>query len=645
MTALRILHVEDSPTDAKLIARTLHYAGLVAEITRVDEEAAMREALAGGEWDAILCDWSMPRFGALPALAVAKELRLDLPFIIISGTIGEEVAVDAMRAGAHDYVLKDRLSRLPPALERELRDHQTRVVARRSEAARLALEARFGRLTESGIIGVSVGNDAGVMVEANDAFLALIGYTRDDLVAQRIRWQDLSAPEFRELTHHAAAEVRTRGVAQPHEKDYIRKDGTRVSVLVGLAALDETHSIAFIVDTTARKRAEEALRRSEEQLRQAQKMEAVGRLAGGVAHDFNNILSVILSYGEIVFDTMPATDPARADIEEIVKAGRRAADLTRQLLMFSRQEVAEPRVIDVNELLAKMDRMLRRILGEDVDLASSPARSLGRISADPSHIEQVVMNLVVNARDAMPTGGKITIETADVDLDEDYARTHLGIAPGRYVMLAVSDTGIGMDRATQVRIFEPFFTTKDKSKGTGLGLSTVFGIVQQCHGSIWVYSEVGVGSTFKVYLPRVDAMLATDIAEHTPAALTGTETILLAEDDPQIRTVACLILRQLGYRVIDAANADEAVRASAELTDEIHLLVTDVVMPQMSGPELAKRLLRDRPRMRVLCMSGYTDDALVRHGAVDSGMAYLQKPITPDRLARKVRAVLDATTP
>ena len=370
-------------------------------------------------------------------------------------------------------------------------------------------------------------------------------------------------------------------------------------------------------------------------------MEAVGRLAGGVAHDFNNVLSVILSYGQMLAERFPPGDPSREEAEEICKAGQRAAGLTRQLLTFSRQEIVEAKVFVLNEVLASMDKLLQRILGEDVDLVSLHGAQLGRIRADPTNIEQVIMNLVVNSRDAMPTGGKLTIETRNVVLDEVHAGEHLDVEPGHYVMLAVSDTGSGMDQETQRHIFDPFFTTKERGKGTGLGLSMVFGIVKQCRGSIWVYSELGHGTTFKLYFPREDSEADVPMLEPDAPKRGGSETILLVEDETQIRSVARTILANLGYRVIEAGNAAEALRQSELFAGTIDLLLTDVVMPQMSGPELAKRLVRDRPETRVLCMSGYTDDALVRHGAIDSGIAYLQKPITPDKLARKVRAVLD----
>jgi len=456
-----------------------------------------------------------------------------------------------------------------------------------------------------------------------------------------MHWPQMTPPEWRAEDDAAVEQLKERGVSEPREKEMLRKDGSRVSVLCGAAMLDYPRCISFLADLTELRRAERALHESELQLRQAQKMEAIGQLAGGIAHDFNNVLSVILGCSELILGGLKPNDPLCMDIEEIRTAGRHAADLTRQLLMFSRQQVIEPKVLDLNGLLTGMDKMLHRILGEDVDLVSVPAPGLGRVRADPGSIEQVVMNLAVNARDAMPTGGRLTMETANVELDEAYAATHHEAKPGSYVMLAVSDTGTGMDKATQTRIFEPFFTTKVKGKGTGLGLSTVFGIVQQSEGNIWVYSEPGKGTTFKVYLPRVDADVEDDKRNGLPESRRGSETILLVEDEDQVRTVARGILCKHGYRVIEARNGGEALLACEKQAGAIHLLVTDVVMPQMSGPELAKRLTSLRPEMKVLYMSGYTDDAALRHGVVESGIAYLQKPLTVENLTRKVREVLD----
>jgi signal transduction histidine kinase/CheY-like chemotaxis protein len=438
------------------------------------------------------------------------------------------------------------------------------------------------------------------------------------------------------------AALATSGTAGPFEKEYLRKDGSLVPLLVGVATLGGGRTLSVVADLTERRRAEQAHRVLEDQFRQAQKMEAVGRLAGGVAHDFNNLLSVVLTYSELSIADLKPGDPLRADIEEIHRAGLRAADLTRQLLAFSRQQVIEPKVLDLNEVLVGMDKMLRRLLGEDVELVTIPSESLGRVRADPGSIEQVVMNLVVNARDAMPTGGKLTMETANVTLDEAFAASHLGAKPGAHVVLAVSDTGTGMDKATLGRIFEPFFTTKEKGKGTGLGLSTVFGIVQRSDGIVWVYSEPGKGTTFKVYLPRVNAVEDDVRKQPAPATLRGSESILLVEDDDAVRDVARGILRRHGYTVIEAPSPGEALLLCESHTGPIDLLLSDVVMPRMSGPELARRLVALRPAMKVLCMSGYTDDAAVRHGVVEADLAYLQKPLTVETLTRKVREVLDS---
>jgi two-component system, cell cycle sensor histidine kinase and response regulator CckA len=378
-------------------------------------------------------------------------------------------------------------------------------------------------------------------------------------------------------------------------------------------------------------------------LRQSQKMEAVGKLAGGVAHDFNNLLTAITGQSEMCLRSLSPEDPVYRKIAQIKKSGERAAALTRQLLAFSRKQILQPEIIDLNNTVAEMSKMLQRLIGEDIDLMLALSANVGKIKADPNQIEQVLMNLSVNARDAMPGGGKLTIETSNIYLTEQFAGGYLNVPSGKYVMLAVSDTGEGMTAETKARIFEPFFTTKEVGKGTGLGLSTVYGIVKQSEGSIWVYSELNRGTTFKIYLPHVTGSveLAQDKNQHNELCK-GVGTVLLVEDEEVVREMASEILQESGYDVIEASDGREALDLSEQFPGEIRLMLTDVVMPGMSGRQLAEKIALTRPGMKVLYMSGYTDDAIVHHGVLEEGTAFIGKPFSPEALAKKVNEVLTA---
>ena len=461
---------------------------------------------------------------------------------------------------------------------------------------------------------------------ANAAAEALFGAAAGDLVG--VARETLLAVDV------AALAAANGGATAGHAK----RAGVERRVLVTagwVVVRGERLVVAIVRDTSEREKLEA-------RLLETQKLEALGGLAGGVAHDFNNMLSVILSYGALVLEALPPGHQAREDVEMIQAAGVRASELTAQLLAFGRRQVLRPRPTSLNDVLGQVEKMITRSIGDDVVLKIQPDPTLGAALLDARQVEQVVMNLVLNARDAMPSGGRLLIETSNVELDADYAADHLGVVPGPYVMLAVTDTGVGMDAATRARIFEPFFTTKDVGRGTGLGLSSVFGVVKQSGGHIWVYSEVGRGATFKLYFPRIDEV-PHDVREEGPAVTRhdGAETILLVEDDDRVRAVSRRILSQLGYRVLETKSADEALRTSASYPGAIDLLLTDVVMPETSGPELLAMLGPNRPEMKVLFVSGFTESSVVEHGRIAPDAHFLAKPITPRTLGAKVRAVLD----
>jgi PAS domain S-box-containing protein len=793
--------VEDSEDDAKLLLRQLTSAGYDVMHRRVDTPDAMREAFEQQIWDLVLSDYSMPQFSGTAALNLAQERGLDVPFIFVSGTIGEDVAVAAMKAGASDYVLKDKLKRLVPAIERELREAEVRRERRRAqdvvlERTRLAVlssdlgvaltgvatlratlgrctsalvrhldvigaciwtfsesarglelqagtglspalaeayaqvslddptigdvarqrrplhtgataelrmpdppwferhgittfaacpllvgeklvgvlavfarrplptfmveslgavadqlavgierrraeeelrqsEERFSRVFRSSPVGIVITTlDEGRYLDANDGFLSLIGRTRDEVVGHTTVelgvWRDV-AERLRMVES-----LGTHGTVRDLDLEFKTKTGELRSVLASVERIELSGRPCLLMlahDISERKRLED-------QLRQAQKMEAIGRLAGGLAHDFNNLLSVVIGYCDLLSRKLPPDTPERADINEIRTAAEGASGLTRQLLAFSRRQVLQPRVIDLNEVVQRAERMLKPLLGDDVSLVMRLASDLPHVLADGGQLDQVLMNLAVNSRDAMPRGGCITIETATVDFAERALPAVPGAQPGRYVALSVGDTGVGMNPDTIAHIFEPFFTTKDVGKGTGLGLATVYGIVQQSGGFISVASEQGEGTTFRIFLPETKAVAEP---RQPPVAavgsLEGGGTILVVEDSVQLRELFRDVLELHGYRVLDAPNGRAALEVAAGHSGTIDLLLTDVIMPEMNGRQLADHLVAARPGIKVLFASGYSEEDLARHG-VEGGMAYLQKPFNPGALARRVKEIL-----
>jgi signal transduction histidine kinase len=517
--ALRVLIADDSENDVLLIVRVLRKAGYELVFERVCTAPAMKAALERQVWDIVISDYEMPHFGGFEALQLLKDSAHDVPFILVSAVVSEDMAVAAMKAGAHDYIMKRNLARLAPAIERELHEAQTRV---------------------------------------------------------------------------------------------------------------------------ARKVAEEALRQSEEQLRQAQKLEAVGRLAAGVAHDFNNFLTAITGHSELLLRQMGADDPLRKSAEQIEKVAYMAATLTRQLLTFCRKQVIEPRVLELNMVIRDTERMLRLLIGDDIEFSTSLDPAAGHIKADPGQIEQIIMNLAVNARDAMPNGGKLTVTTAKIIRDKNHL-THLpGLDAGDYVMMAIADTGTGMNEHVKSHLFEPFFTTKPLGQGTGLGLATCFGIVKQNTGHIEVHSELGSGTTFELYFPQVQPKVEPYRVCITPAeSAGGGETVLLVEDEQVVRELAVVSLREKGYAVVEAVNGEEGLRMARQHDGKIDLVLTDVVMPVMGGKEMADVLRTSHPDTKVLFTSGYADNALMHQGVLPPGISFLQKPYLTATLTRKVREVLD----
>ena len=763
--ALRILILEDVPMDAELVEYELERAQIPFASRRVDSREEFLRELENFRPDLILSDYTLPRFDGMTALSLARERAPSIPFLIVTGSVNEETAVGCMKAGATDYLLKSNLARIGPAIQAALERGRAHAQKTQAEAALASSERRFRSLVQNSSDLVTILAPDGTILYASDSAERIVGYSPGDLVGSSL------------LSYLDGEDVRTvRGLLQngngktngagPVEFSLRREDGSPVWLeAVGTNLLNDATIRGIVLnarDVSERKRADRALRESEERyrdlfdnasdlvcmaapdgsllyvnqawkdgtgygeeeisrmqlldllhpdsrarytevatrvlqgdrldhvelvfvpkvgvpitvegnlsctfkdgqpsvirgiyrdvterkrveehLRRAERMQAAGKLAGGVAHEVNNMMTGVIGFSEFVLRSLEEGDARRGDVEEIIKAGTRAADVTRQLLAFTRQQFLQPQVLEVNTVIGDMEKLLRRSLGEGHVLELNLSAEAGQLRADRGQLEQVLINLVINARDAMSGHGRVTIETKLSIWDEIYAQRHGGVdlPLGRYVMLAVSDTGSGMDSQTQERIFEPFFTTKPVGQGTGLGLSTVYGIVKQSGGYVWVYSEPGQGSVFKVYLPAAEASVPSQLTPEPPQVpVEGSETILVIEDEDVVRNLACRGLRDQGYEVIEARNGAEALHYIKEHPETVDLVISDVVMPEMGGRELAQNLRQFEPELPVLFMSGYTGDDVVHRGLLDPGAPFQQKPFTPIALAAKVRNMLD----
>ena len=639
---LRLLLVEDNDDDALLVLRALRHAELQFTEQRVQTEAEFLTALEPAP-DFVISDHSLPSFSSTAALACLRMRAMDVPFIVVSGTIDEESAVGLLKAGAHDFVTKQNLARLGPAIRRELQEAQNRAERRKAER-NLRIQRDFFRLVIDANPGlIFVKNADGVFTLANRAVGDLLNVDVDHLVGKT--YQAVHTPDDAQVFLSAEREVIASG------QDRIIAAEPFTDARSGAVRWFETHMVPLITpdgtvqvlgigtEITQRRLAEDALRATEEQFRQAQKMEAVGQLAGGIAHDFNNLLTAILGYSYLLKDRVQDPDVV-ADLDEIQRAGERAESLTRQLLAFSRKQMLDPQILDLHDVVSGVEKLLRRVTGDSIQLEITTTGGLLSVRADRGQLEQVILNLSINARDAMLRGGTLTIRTTN-----SKPPTGQKIPPGapqQWVSLSVADTGIGMSREVQSRIFEPFFTTKAAGKGTGLGLSMVYGVVAQSGGVISVQSVEGAGSCFTISLPAADTGEAlTPVHSSAPAEVRGTETILLVEDEVPIRELVRKVLGGYGYRVLEALDPHDAIAIAETYEGPIHLLLSDIAMPRMSGPELAQRLTPIRREMRVLYMSGFGARLVLESGATTPSTSVLLKPFTPDRLAVKVRDCLE----
>jgi PAS domain S-box-containing protein len=635
---LRLLVVEDSEDDTLLLMRELKRIGYSPTYKRIETADAMQQALAHQQWDIIFTDYTMPHFNALSALNLLKDSGYDIPFIIVSGTIGEERAVAAMKAGAHDYLQKGHLARLNPIIERELRDADVRRERRRAEETIRERERYFRALIEN-TYDIIITLDAEQQITyASPAIVRVMGYQNDHYENNKLSGF-LHSEDIPDYVSAFAQLLQMPGKSVATQFRMAHKNGSWLWFEAGITNLLNEPGIQAIV---ANLRDVSERNQLQAQLLQSQKMEAVGQLTAGIAHDFNNLLTVINSYAELLQLRLPPDESLQKMALRIYESGERAATLVRRLLAFSQKQIINPETLNLNDIVKKMDKLLREIIGEHIQMSLNLTPNLWFIKADRSQIEQTIVNLAVNARDAMTAGGSLTIETENVLLVSEFTASHLGLNPGPHLLLTLSDTGTGMTDDVKAHLFEPFFTTKEEGKGSGLGLATVYGIVKQSNGSIWIESEVDQGTIIKIYFPRADGAEAAQPAPKT-ALKPGpaTETILLVEDNDAVREIVSEILQDLGYTVLIARNGQHALKLVSSYSEPIDLLLSDIVMPGISGRTLAETLQQTHPNLKVLLMTGYSEETIADFGVVTPKIDLLQKPYMPQDLIRKVQEILD----
>lgn len=643
---LRILHLEDNALDRELVRLMLAETGAQCEFTYASNRAEFEAALERGGFELILSDFTLDGYDGAAALVASLRLHPEIPFLFVSGMIGEEQAIASLKSGATDYVLKNNLQRLVPAVRRALQESGERVQRKQAEESLRQSEQRFRDMAESirDVFWVMTPDRQRVLY-VSPAYETIWGQSADRVHANPASWLEAIVPDDRPRVL-AAIEQLAQGTDYRIEYRVIQPNGALRSIEDrGFAVRNSDgkieRTLGVATDITERKELED-------QLRQAQKMEAIGQLAAGVAHDFNNMLTVITGHARMILDAVIQPEQTQESLRQIYLAGERAANLTRQLLVFSRKHRLHMETLDLNQVIDDVAKMLRRLIGENIDLEFSWGRGLPLIRADAGMMEQVLMNLAVNTRDAMPHGGRLTIKTEACVVSEEEAKRSAGARPGRFVCLSVRDTGSGIAPEILPRIFEPFFTTKEPGKGTGLGLATVFGIVQQHAGWIVVDSAVGVVTTFKIYLPEapIDAATSAAMPNAEPGVAGGQETILLVEDEASVREFAVAVLQRYGYRVLQAVSGVDALETWKWHGARISLLVTDLVMPEnMTGYELAQKLQAEKPSLKVICVSGYSGDMMEQVFTPEKGMQFLPKPYQPRQLAKAVRDALDGSQP